>query len=125
MRFFGLPARGARLALGFSIVLSALPLASASVAVAAPHSTSVAYVFDFGTGVEDPGFLGSSIFVNAITGSPPIAGSYTTPSGSLTHFTNVPVSTVDAGGVGAIAPFDTVMLYEVCDIGSHPALITA
>ncbi len=125
MRFLGLPARGARLALGFSIVLSALPLASASVAVAAPNSTNVAYVFDFGSGVSDPSFLGSNIFVNAITGSPPVGGNYTTPSGSVTKFTNVPVSTIDAGGLGAIAAFDTVMLYEVCDIGSHPNLVTA
>src|SRR5712692_1829511 len=90
MRFLGLPARGARLALGFSIVLSALPLASASVAVAAPNSTNVAYVFDFGSGVSDPSFLGSNIFVNAITGSPPVGGNYTTPSGSVPNSRTCP-----------------------------------
>lgn len=98
---------------------------AAVVTFAAPHSTNVAYVTDFGLGVEDPAFLGSSVFVNAITGSPPPGGAYTTYGGNLVHFTDVFVSAIDAGGEAAIAGFDTVFLYEVCDFGSHPGLVSA
>ena len=94
-------------------------------ASALPHSVNVAYVFDFGTGIGDtngPG-SGSSIFRNAITGSNPAGGLYTTSGGNLTHFTDMPVSTIT--GVASFAGFDTVLLYMVCDIKSHAALVTA
>lgn len=92
------------------------------------HSSNVAYVFDFGTGISDtsgPG-AGSSILVNAVNGvAISSGGTYTTSSGNAATISDVPVSTVDSGGLGAISGFDTVILYEVCDIASHPNLITA
>lgn len=93
----------------------------------AATSSSVAYVTDFGTGSNDtsgPG-SGSSIFVNALTGSAP-SGSYTTADGTLmVTVTNVSVSSIDSGGVATLAGFDTVILYQICDIASHPATIAA
>ncbi len=99
-------------------------------AFALTHSIHVAYITDFGAGISDgagPG-AGSSILRNAVNGIPILSGGiYTTPapSSNAVTITDVSVSTVDAGGVGAIAGFDTVMLYMVCDIGSHPGLMTA
>jgi len=99
----------------------------ASSAPAASTSSNVAYVFDFGTGSNDlagPGF-GSSIFVNALTGAP-AGGSYTTADSSKTvTVTDLPVAAVDVGGVGALTGFDTVILYEICDIASHPNTMNA
>jgi hypothetical protein len=117
----------ARFGLGILLALATVPVASVQIAEAAAHSTNVAYVFDFGTGYTDTcgPSCGSSIFVNAVDGVVPSGGTYTTPSGTVTHFTNVTVSSIDSGGVGAISSFDTVMLYQVCDIGSHPNLLTA
>ncbi len=92
------------------------------------HSSNVAYVFDFGTGISDTGGpgVGSSILVNAVDGVPIASGgTYTTSSGTTATITNVPVSTVDSGGLGAISGFDTVVLYQVCDIASHPNLMNA
>ncbi len=118
-----------RISVAFIVVafgLSALAWTGpVSVAHAVSHSAKVAYVTDFSTGVGDPNPLGSSIFVNAITGSPPAGGAYTTASGTVTQFTDVFVSTIDSGGVGALSGYDTVMLYEVCDFGSHTNLATA
>jgi hypothetical protein len=88
-------------------------------------STAVGYVTDFGTGSNDTGFPGSSIFVNAVTGSAPL-GTYTTADSSKTvSVTDVPVSAIDAGGVTALAPYDTLIVYQVCDIASHPATMAA
>ena len=99
----------------------------ASSAPAASTSSHVAYVFDFGTGSNDtagPGF-GSSIFVDALTGAP-AGGSYTTADASKTvTVTDLPVAAVDVGGVGALTAFDTVILYEICDIASHPNTMNA
>lgn len=127
-----------------TIPMGQIPHANAALA----HSMSVAYVFDFGTGVCDtsgPG-SGSSVFVNAVDaggppfgGGPPPAGcpsssvTYTTGSngfgttagGNAVTFTNVAVSTIDAGGVTVLAPYDTVLMYEVCDIAAHPSTMTA
>src|SRR5882672_3500804 len=90
------------------ILLAGAALAMwAPTASALPHSVNVAYVFDFGTGIGDlngPG-SGSSIFRNAITGSNPPGGLYTTGGGNLTHFTDLPVSAVT--GVASFAGFDT------------------
>jgi Bacterial Ig-like domain (group 1) len=86
-------------------------------------SSKVAYVFDFGTGLNDGSGPGSSssIFANAVTGSGLIdGGAY---NGATFH--NVPVSTVDASPSTAFNGFDTVILYEVCDIAAHPNLISA
>ena len=110
-------------------VLATVGLWAGSVVLApvtqASTSSNVAYVFDFGSGLNDslapPSIPGSSIFTNAITGSGlPDGGTY---NGATFH--NVPVSTVDANPTTAFNGFDTVMLYEVCDIGSHPNLISA
>jgi Bacterial Ig-like domain (group 1) len=108
---------------GMLAVLAALALAASA---SAATSTSVGYVSDFGKeSANDPVFTGSSIFVNALTGSPPGA-TYTTADKSKTvTLTDVPVKAIDAGGVGVLAPFDTLILYEVCDIASHPKTIEA
>jgi Bacterial Ig-like domain (group 1) len=108
---------------GMLAVLAALALAASATAAT---STSVGYVSDFGKeSANDPAFTGSSIFVNALTGSPPGA-TYTTADKSKTvTLTDVPVKAIDAGGVAALAPFDTLILYEVCDIASHPKTIEA
>jgi hypothetical protein len=113
-------------------VIGSMVLLGAPAAHALTHSIKVAYVTDFGTGICDtagPGF-GSSVLVNAITGLAPAGcpgpGTYTTgtssfatvSSGNAVTFTNVAVSAVDAGGIAVLAPFDTVLSYEVCDIGS-------
>jgi len=112
-----LAAMGALASFGFA------PAAQA----ASKTSSAVAYVTDFGSGSNDtcgPG-CGSSIWVNALTGSPPL-GSYTTADSTKTvSVTDVPVSAVDAGGVAALTPFDTVIVYQVCDIASHPATVAA
>jgi hypothetical protein len=101
-------------------------LAGASTA-GASTSVSVGYVFDFGTGSNDEGGpgTGSSIWVNALTGRP-ANGTYTTADSSKTvTVTDMPVSKIDELGAAALAPFDTLIVYQVCDIGSHPATVTA
>jgi PKD repeat protein len=120
-----------------SLVLGMLvSLVGASAASAAPKtSENVGYIYDFGAGSTDPcgtsplcgkGEPGSSIFVNALTGSPPAGGKYTTADASKTvTVTDVAVSTIDAKGEPAIEPFDTLILYEVCDIASHPTTMNA
>ena len=104
-------------------------------------SVNVGYIFDepftsypscpaeTTMGVSDtrgPG-CGASIFVQALTGTALTSpGAYTTGDLSKTAtFTNVPVSAVDAAGSAALAAFDTIVVYQVCDIGSHPATMTA
>jgi len=94
------------------------------------HSSKVAYVTDFGSmSVCATNGIDSSIFVNAITDAPP-AGcpnvpTYTTTGGNTVTFTDVTVAAIDAGGLAAIAGFDTVLLYEVCDIANHTATMAA
>ena len=109
------------------LALAVLLVAAAFVGPAAQSAVSanVAYVFDFGSGVNDtdgPG-TGSGIFVNAVTGSPIGVGDTGTYNGAT--FTNVPVSTIDSSPSTALNGFDTVILYEVCDIAAHPATLTA
>ncbi len=121
---------------------SALMLAAIGLIVAgfgpvahAATSSNVAYVTNFGTGSNDPcapfsggvcgSFPGSSIFVNALTGLPPL-GTYTTADLALTvTITDVSVSTIDGAPSTALTPFDTVIVYQVCEIGSHPNTMTA
>jgi len=92
---------------------------------AAKTSTAVGYVSDFGTGSNDTSGLGSSIFVNALTGSPP-GGTYTTAdSTKAVSVADVSVSAIDFVGVKALEPFDTVILYQVCHIASHPKTLEA
>ena len=88
-------------------------------------SSNAAYIFDFGSGINDTGGpgIGSSIFVNAVTGSPIGAGN--TGSYNGVSFTNVPVSAIDANPAHALDGFDTAVLYMVCDIASHPATLGA
>lgn len=111
-------------------------LAALLIATLAPHaraatSGNVAYITNFGAGSGDPlappAVPGSSIFVNALTGVPvPDGGTYTTADSALTvTVTNLSLASLDAGGVGALAGFDTVILYEVCEIGGHPASMAA
>jgi hypothetical protein len=109
--------------------LSALAALSLAVTASAKTSATVGYITDFGLGANDPtgppSIPGSSIFVNALTGSVP-GGSYTTGDSSKTvSITDVTVSTIDASGVTALEPFDTVILYQVCDIASHPKTMAA
>ena len=118
-------ARGVRriLLAGTLVALAAFALAPSA---SAATSTNVGYVSDFSAeSANDPVFTGSSIFVNALTGSPPGA-TYTTADKSKTvTLTDVPVKAIDVGGVGALAPFDTLILYQVCDIASHPKTLEA
>ena len=116
----------------FSLIVLAIFFLSAMAprAYALAHSSKVAYVTDFGAmSVCAPDFRNSSIFVNAFTGAPPAgcpnAPTYTTTGGNTVTFTDVTVAAIDAGGLAAISGFDTVLLYEVCDIASHPATMTA
>src|SRR5712692_4089080 len=121
---------------------SALMLAAIGLIVAgfgpvahAATSSNVAYVTNFGTGSSDPcapfsggvcgSFPGSSIFVNALTGLPP-GGTYTTADLALTvTITDVSVIAIDAAPSTALVGFDTVIVYQVCEIGSHPNTMTA
>jgi hypothetical protein len=90
-----------------------------------PTSKAVGYITDFGTGSNDTTFPGSSIFVNALTGAPPL-GSYTTADKAKTvTITDVPVSTIDSTGEKALEAFDTLIVYEMCDIASHPVTMSA
>lgn len=106
-------------------MLLGLAFAAFSPAAHAMNSTNVAYVTDFGGGLSDPVsppvLPGSSIFNNAITGAPlPNGGSY---NGAT--FTDVPISAIDANPATALGPYDTVLLYEVCSIASHPVALGA
>src|SRR5262249_57623741 len=105
-------------------MLLGLGLAALSPAAHAATSTNVAYVMDFGAGVNDSAFPppgGSSIFNNAVGGLPlPNGGTY---NGAM--FTNVPISTIDTNPATALAGYDTVLLYMVCSIGSHPIALGA
>src|SRR6266542_506331 len=118
---FVVASRVVRRILLFGTLFALAVLAFTPAAQAAPTtSTAVAYVTDFGTGSNDTGGpgVGSSIFVNALTGIPP-GVTYTTADLSKTvTVTNEPVSAIDLGGAAVLAPFDTVILYQVCDIGS-------
>jgi len=105
-------------------VLVGIALAFFSPASYGGTSTKVAYVTDFGAGVNDSVFPpsgGSSIFNNAVGGVPlPNVGTY---NGAT--FTNVPISAIDSSPTTALAGFDTALLYEVCSIGSHPVALAA
>src|ERR1700719_1253145 len=98
----------------------------ASIFLPVKSSTLVGYVSDFGgESANDPSSLGSSIFVNALTGTTPGA-TYTTADASKTvTLTDVPISKIDAAGIAAITPFDTLIMYQVCDIASHPKALEA
>lgn len=77
--------------------------------------TRTAYIYDFGSGINDPGFPGSSIFRNAITGGP--IGSGETGSYNGATFSNVPLSAIEANPTAALTGYDNIVLYEVCSIG--------
>jgi hypothetical protein len=102
-------------------VLVGIAIAAFLPAAHGATSTKVAYVTDFGPGVSDSGFPGSSIFNNAVGGVPVANGG--TYNGAT--FTDVPIGTIDASPTTALAGFDTVLLYQVCSIGSHPVALTA
>src|SRR5260221_5002990 len=93
-------------------MLLGLTLAAFSPAAHAATSTKVAYVTDFGAGVNDSAFPpsgGSSIFNNAVGGGPlPNRGTY---NGAT--FTNVPISTIDSHPPTALARVDTLLGYIV------------
>ncbi len=122
----GLIRRGG--AIGAGLLLTGLLFASG---VAAPKAHAVAsshaaYVFDFGSGLNDPlgpvsGPPGSSIFRNAITATGLADGSFY--NGVL--FTNVAIASIDANPANAFVGFDTVILYQVCSIGTHPLAVAA
>jgi hypothetical protein len=100
-----------------TLLASTLALQAARPPAAQAATTSrVAYVYDdsLGAGVTDPNLPGSSIFTDSVTGSPLANGG--TYNGVT--FTDVPVSAVDAAPGTAFNGFDTVLLYEVCDIGA-------
>jgi hypothetical protein len=135
------PLRYLRLALAAAIVIGPA-IANAPVVLALPTgSVNVAYVYDFGfgspgssncpaidaggTGINDknPPGCGASIFRTAVTGG--VIGTGNTGTYGGVNFTNVTVATVDANPTTAFNGFDSVMLNQVCDIHSHPNLITA
>ena len=64
---------GTRFRQALMLGLVALIVAGLVPTAGAATSSKVAYVFDFGTGANDPGGpgIGSSIFVNALTGVAP------------------------------------------------------
>jgi hypothetical protein len=109
-----------------SVMIGEVPHANALA-----HSAHVAYVTDAscgagGGGVEDNRSAGCSIFTNAITGKALIDGdNYTTLAGNAVRFKDVSVGTIDASGLGSLSGYDTVMLYQVCDIANHPNLVKA
>jgi hypothetical protein len=107
----------------------ALIVATLATRAAAATSTNVAYVTEFGAGSNDtiapPATPGSSIFVNALTGVPPV-GVYTTADGGTTvTIVDVSLSALDENAAIELAGFDTIILYQVCDIGSHPNALRA
>jgi Bacterial Ig-like domain (group 1) len=101
------------------VMLLGLAVVGFSPAAHASTTTHVAYITDFGAGLSDPvsppAVPGSSIFNNAITGSP-------LPNNGVYHgatFTDVPLSTIDANpAILTTGGFDTLLLYETCTIGS-------
>jgi hypothetical protein len=110
---------------GIFILVSMIHVPSAQAAT----THNVAYVFDFRFGVNDSlgssnGTVepGSSIFTNVLTtGTPlPNGGTY---NGAT--FTNVPLATIDANPATALTGFDTVLLYQLCSIGSHPVAMNS
>jgi len=103
-----------------AIAAGSLATPAASAHAAASSSLNVAYVTDFGGGIND-GFLGSSIFTQAVTGGP--IGSGHTGSYNGANFTDVTVGAIDANPSTALAGFDTVILYELCSIGTHSAAL--
>ena len=112
-------------------ILGLLALISAGLpqTAGAATSTRVAYVTDFRAGSNDPIGPplrpGSSIFVNALTGTMPL-GSYTTADGLKTvAVVDVPVTTIEANPSTALTGFDTVVLYQVCSIGGLPNTMSA
>jgi hypothetical protein len=120
--------------LRYALLLGLLALISAGLphTAGAATSTRVAYVTDFGAGSNDPIgpigpplMAGSSIFVNALTGTMPL-GSYTTADGLKTvAVVDVPVTTIEANPTTALREFDTVILYQVCSIGGLPNTMSA
>jgi hypothetical protein len=100
------------------VAAAALPSVPAQ---AAGPSANVAYVFDFNIGLGSTGSSPSSdIFVNAVTpGSSPFSGGVYNGA----TFTNVPLSTIVSGTLTS-STYDTVVLYETCTIGTHPAAMT-
>ncbi len=111
----------ATIAITLLLASSGTMMGQTPTANALANSSKVAYVFDFGSGIGDTGGpgVGSSILVDAVDGTAiPSGGTYTTASGTTVTITDVPVSAVNAGGLSALTPFDTVIVYEVCDIGS-------
>jgi len=118
------------LALAFALHFSA-PAARA-------QSSNAAYIYDsdFGSGLNDPdkgkdspagkgAKKGSSIFNNSIIGVPPGPSpyTYTTAAGTKVTFTDLLVK--DVSSSATFAGFDTILLYEVCDIQTQPLLLTA
>jgi hypothetical protein len=114
------------LAIGFALIGS---FAHAPAVHAAPPKTSlnVAYIYNLGTGANDPTPQGGSIFKNAVTGVPPGVTYTTADSSKVVTITNVTVASIDIGGAAVLAGFDTAILYMVCDIGSstHANTMTA
>jgi hypothetical protein len=112
---------------GLTVIMAAGLVATFAGPVSAVSTTlNVAYITDFGGGLADPNPPnpsppGSSIFTDAITGSPlPNGGTY---NGAT--FVDVPISAIDANPATALSGFDTAILFQVCTIGSHPTAMGA
>jgi hypothetical protein len=102
------------------VVLSILLLTTVAPRVfALSHSSNVAYVTESGTWDGAAGVKG--VFNWAVSTSCTGSAStctMTTTGGNTVTFTYVDVTTVDANPTTAFNGYDTVFVYEVCDIGS-------
>ena len=108
--------------IGIVVIVVALVVAALARTAAAATSVRVAYVTDSGTGSRDtltpPATDSLNIFDNALTGVLP-GDSYTTADGAKTvKIIDVAVSDLDNPAMN-LASFDTMMLYQVCEIGSN------
>ena len=115
---------GPRRLVGMLLVAGSLTAILSPRVASATISRKIAYVTDFGGGANDthgpPGSgTGSSIFRNALTGTGiPSGGTYTTIDGNfVVTVIDVRVSEIDARP-DTLTHFDTVILYQVCDIAS-------
>lgn len=102
--------------------VAALGIARPMTTLAATASSSVGYLTD----ASSSGFTlwGDGINVTPVADG----GTYSTasPATALTvTIHNIDMTRLDVPGSTALTGMDTVVMYEVCDIGSHPNAVTA
>lgn len=85
------------------------------------YSSNVAYVSEsstWGGGSMQNGLFSWAVTTPCTGVSPDVQCTMTTTGGNSVTLTYVDVSTIDANPTTALSGFDTVFLYQVCDIGS-------